>query len=62
MTYKKFRDIYKGGYELTAAVDVLGFYKKGQSIYGNCDDMIVDSWLYNPLNGIYSVRLKNESC
>ena len=59
MTFKEFKQKYNGGYYLTAAENILGFYKKGQSMYGNCDDMIVDSWLYQPLNGIYSVRLKS---
>ena len=59
MTFGEFKEIYKGGYYLTASEDIKGFYKKGQSIYGDADNLIVDSWIYQPLNDIYSVRLKN---
>jgi hypothetical protein len=59
MTFKEFKNKHAGGYYLTAAEDIPGFYKKGSSMYGDCNDMVVDSWLYQPLNGIYSVRLKN---
>lgn len=60
MTFKEFKNQHSGGYYVTAAEDIAGFYKKGQSIYGDCDNMTVDSWLYQPLNGIYSVRLKGK--
>lgn len=59
MTFKEFKKEKRGGYYITAAEDVPGFYKKGDSMYGNCDDMIVADWKYQPLNGIYSVTLKN---
>ena len=57
-TFNEFKQENKGGYHLIAAEDVPGFYKKGDSMYGNCDDMIVIDYLYQPLNGIYTVYLK----
>ena len=60
MSFKKFKETHKGGYYIYAAEDILGFYKKGASMYGNCDDMIVKSYLYQPLNGIYTVFLKRS--
>lgn len=47
-----------GGYILRAAEDIPGFAKKGAPLYGNCDDLTVVNWLYQPLNGIYTVYLK----
>lgn len=32
------------GYYMRAFEDIPGFYKSGDSMYGNCDDMIVRSW------------------
>lgn len=58
MTFKDFKIKNKGGYYCYAAEDIPGFYKKGNSIYGNCDDMEVVDYLYQPLNGIYTVYLK----
>lgn len=60
MKFTEFKEKHSGGFYLYAAEDIPGFYKKGQAMYGNCDDMNVESWLYNPLNGIYTVRLKNK--
>lgn len=54
MTFMDFKAKNGGGYYLKAAEDILGFCS-----YGNCDDMIVVDYLYNPLNGIYTVYLKN---
>ena len=59
MTFRKFKEENKGGYRLRAAEDVPGFYKKGDAMYGDCDDMVVSDWLYQPLNGVYTVFLKN---
>lgn len=60
VTFKEFKEKNKGGYYCYAAEDIPGFYKKGNSIYGNCDDMIVADYLYQPLNGIYTVYLKER--
>lgn len=59
MTFKLFKQVYNGGYHKCAAEDVPGFCHKGDTLYGDCDDMIVVKWLYQPLNGIYTVYLKN---
>ncbi|HCC34090.1 MAG TPA: hypothetical protein DEQ02_00025 [Ruminococcaceae bacterium] len=61
MTFKKFKKEHKGGFRPIAAEDIPGFYKKGSSMYGDCDDMIVVSHLYQSLNGIYTVYLKNPA-
>jgi hypothetical protein len=58
MTFKEFREENKGGYRTYAAEDIPGFYKKGASMYGDCDNMIVVDYLYQPLNGIFTVYLK----
>lgn len=58
MTFKDFKKTHKGGYYLYAAEDIKGFYKKGASMYGDCGDMAVVDYLYQPLNGIYTVYLK----
>lgn len=58
MTFKEFKDKHNGGYYIQASEDISGFCKKGEAMYGNCDDMIVVDYLYNPLNGIYTVKLK----
>lgn len=60
MKYGEFKKVYNGGHKLRAAEDIPGFVRKGHALYGNCDDMIVVDWLYQPLNGIYTVFLKNE--
>jgi len=60
MTFAEFKNQHKGGYYITASEDIIGFYKKGQSMYGDCDAMIVDNWLYQPLNGIYTVYLASR--
>jgi len=59
-TFKEFKQENKGGYRLIAAEDVPGFYKKGSSMYGDCDDMVVVDHLYQPLNGIYTVYLASR--
>lgn len=59
MTLKTFKESNEGGgYVLRAAEDIPGFAKKGAPLYGNCDDLTVVNWLYQPLNGIYTVYLK----
>lgn len=60
MTFKKFKEKNGGGYVLKAAEDIPGFYRKGDSMYGNCDDLEVVNWLYQPLNGIFTVFLANK--
>lgn len=59
MTFGEFKEKHTGGFVTVAAQDIPGFYKKGSSMYGNCDDMEVVYWLYQPLNGCYTVYLKN---
>lgn len=56
-TFGGFKEANKGGYALRAAEDILGFAKKGQTLYGNCDDLVVVDYRYQPLNGIYTVYL-----
>lgn len=59
MTLKELKERQGGGgYILRAAEDIPGFAKKGAPLYGDCDDMTVVNWLYQPLNGIYTVFLK----
>lgn len=60
MTLKEFKEANGGGIVKVAAEDIKGFCRKGQRMYGDCDDMIVADWLYQPLNGVYTVFLKNE--
>lgn len=61
MTLKAFKEqCGGGGFVLRAAEDIPGFAKKGAPLYGNCDDLTVANWLYQPLNGIYTVYLKEE--
>jgi hypothetical protein len=50
MTFKEFQKLYVGGYYL---YDI-----NKKPLYGDCDNMIVKSHLYQPLNGIYTVYLK----
>ena len=58
MTFKEFKAAHKGsGYVLKASQDVLGFAHKGAPLYGDCDRMLVVSWLYQPLTGRYTVFL-----
>lgn len=57
-TVKDFMSTHDGGFYLVAAEDVPGFYKKGDSCYGDCKDMLVVKWLYQPLNGIYTLYIK----
>lgn len=59
-TFKQFRESNKGGYMLVAGEDIPGFYRKGNRMYGNCDDMFVSDFRYQPLNGIYTVYLVNN--
>jgi hypothetical protein len=56
-----FVETHKGGFYIYAAEDIPGFYKKGSPMYGDCGEMIVADYLYQPLNGIYSVYLKNPA-
>ena len=58
MTFREFKQTNKGGYRLRAAEEIPGFARKGDALYGDCDDMIVADWLYQPLNGVYTVYLK----
>lgn len=61
MTFKQFKERNRGGYVICAAEDIPGFAKKGRHLYGNCDDLIVVDYLYQPLNGIYTVFLANPA-
>lgn len=62
MTLKELKERQGGGeYILRAAEDIPGFAKKGAQLYGDCDGMTVVNWLYQPLNGIYTVYLKEEA-
>lgn len=61
MTFCQFKQQEKGGYIKVAAEDIPGFARKGMSLYGNCDDMIVIDWKLDPLIGIYTVYLANQS-
>lgn len=61
ITFKMFQEMNKGGYALRAAEDIPGFAQKGHSLYGNCDDLMVVDYLYQPLNGIYTVYLANPA-
>ena len=58
MTFKEFKEQNKGGYALYAAEDIAGFVGKGKSLYGNCDDLTVADYQYQPLNGVYTVYLR----
>lgn len=55
MTLKEFKAKYPGGYYLRDAND------KEKSLYGDCDNMKVVDYLYNPLNGIYTVYLVDKA-
>ena len=55
---KDFMSGHEGGFYIYASEDIPGFYKKGDPVYGNTDNMEVVSWLYQPFTGIYSLRVK----
>lgn len=61
ITFKQFKEFHGGGYFLRAAEDIPGFAKKGGTLYGNCDDLIVTDYLFQPLNCIYTVYLSNPA-
>jgi len=61
MTFKEFKETHPGGYNVFAAEDIMGFAKKGQPLYGDVDNMEEVDFCYQPLNGIYSVYLKDSS-
>lgn len=50
MTLKEFQAKHPGGYYLRAAEDK-------RALYGDCDNLIVADYLYQPLSGIYTVYL-----
>ena len=50
MTLKEFKAKHPGGYYLRAVEDK-------RALYGDCDNLIVADYLYQPLNGIYTVYL-----
>lgn len=54
MTLKEFKANHDGGFYLRDADD------RGKSLYGDCDNMILVDYLYNPLNGIYTVYLSGK--
>ena len=51
--------------EFKKEVGNAGFYvydwETKKSLYGNCDNEIVVDYLYQPLNGIYTVYLKTKN-
>ena len=54
MTVKEFKESHDGGFYI-----YLKNAKPGDApIWGDCDEMTVDRWLYQPLNGIYSLFVK----
>lgn len=59
-TFKEFKQENEGGYRKYAAEDIPGFCDKGDSLFGDCDNMIVIDYLYQPLNGIYTVYLTDR--
>jgi|GEM_PF-5973728 len=61
MTFKEFKETHDGGFYSVAAQDIAGLYKKGSSMYGDCDDMEVSDYFYQPLNGIYTVYLTEKT-
>lgn len=61
MTFKQFKEQNPGGYLCVAAEDIPGFTKKGGSLYGNCDDLIVVKQSFEPELGIYTVYLVNPA-
>ena len=60
MIFKDFKEKNKGGYYCYAVEEIPGFCKKNSAIYGDCDGMEVVDYLYQPLNGIYTVYLKKR--
>lgn len=65
ITFKRFKELNKGGYIKRAVGDVPRCGENGEFIwprdlYGNCDDMVVVDFLYQPLNGIYTVYLSDS--
>ncbi len=48
MTFKEFKKQNPGGYICVAAEDIPGFTKKGGSLYGDCDDLIVVKQSFEP--------------
>lgn len=61
MTFKEFKSHCPCGCIPVAAEDIPGFAKKGGSLYGNCDDLIVTSQTFEPELGIYTVHLSNPA-
>lgn len=61
MTYKKFKKAHKGSVFVAIAAEYIpgGFARKGDSLYGDCNDMIVTGWQYQSWNDLYTVYLKN---
>ena len=60
ISFRTFKERYNNEYCVYAAEDVPGFYEKGDTMYGDCDDMVVDSYIYQPLTGVYTVYLKPD--
>lgn len=57
VTFKAFKEMYRGGYYTRAAEDIPGFARKGHSLYGDCDDMLVVGFTYHPGIVVYTVYL-----
>lgn len=63
MKFKEFKDKNFGCYCLVAVENDLEngiFIGDRLSLLSNCDDMLVVDYLYQPLNGRYTVYLKNK--
>lgn len=60
LTFGEFKIKNVGGFILIAAEDIVGFCKRGMSIYGNCDDMTVVNFSYDASTEIYTVYLVNS--
>lgn len=55
LTLKEFKEKNGGGYTC-----VPENRKRFERLTGNCNDMIVVDYLYNPLNGVYTVYLRES--
>lgn len=61
VTFKQFKKQNPGGYICVAAEDIPGFAKKGSSLYGDCDDLVVLHYTHLAELGIYTVYLASPA-
>ena len=64
MTFGELRQMTMSVYIKVAAEDIHGFYKKGDALYGDTDDMEVVNWIRTLMpNGypVYTVFLKEAT-